>query len=331
MIHTIETRLKLNETQELLVDSCVVLWSSYYRKTWKLWNNQQLKENEIYHELMNLNLFTSRQVGSLINKVKTEHAKIKELSKSQLKQQKAKFLNIEKFIATEQKNILKIYDEISNLKLKLKNDSSIKDKSILKESKSHLYERISKLNYSIKKKNLVLFNKKIKLRRLKRSIHILEQRIKFNKFKLCFGSLQLLKQRPGSFSDTFRLTKEQNKYKNKNININLAAWEKDWDLARNNIWISIGDKNKPQGNAEIQYDPQTKILKLRLTEQTANERLKEISQQVNIPYEDLCICEAMAISEDNEILSWNEKIVFNLKTREVYNPEYQFWYAKNIN
>ena len=34
MIHTIETRLKLNETQELLVDSCVVLWSRYYRKTW---------------------------------------------------------------------------------------------------------------------------------------------------------------------------------------------------------------------------------------------------------------------------------------------------------
>ena len=34
MIHTIETRLKLNETQELLVNSCVVLWSTYYRKTW---------------------------------------------------------------------------------------------------------------------------------------------------------------------------------------------------------------------------------------------------------------------------------------------------------
>ena len=34
MIHTIETRLKLNETQELMIDSCVVLWSTYYRKTW---------------------------------------------------------------------------------------------------------------------------------------------------------------------------------------------------------------------------------------------------------------------------------------------------------
>ena len=287
MIHTIETRLKLNTTQELLIDSCVVLWSTYYRKTWKLWNNQQLKENEIYQQLMGLNLFTSRQIGSLMNKVKTEHAKIKELSKSQLKQQKAKFLNIEKFIATEQKNILKIYDEISNLKLKLKNDSSIKDKSIFKEPKNKIHERITKLNCSIKKKNLILFNKKIKLKRLERSIKVLEQRIKFNKFKLCFGSSQLLKQRPGSFSDQFRLTKEQNKYKNKEFNLNLSQWEKDWDLARNNIWISIGDKNKPQGNAEIQYDPQTKILKLRLTEKAANERLKEISQQVNIPYEEL--------------------------------------------
>mgnify|MGYP000267016941 CR=1 FL=1 len=135
MIHTIETRLKLNETQELLVDSCVVLWSSYYRKTWKLWNNQQLKENEIYHELMNLSLFTSRQIGSLINKVKTEHAKIKELSKSQLKQQKAKLLNITKFIAAEEKNIIELKKGIIeqgmyirlNGKLELATESNLKD------------------------------------------------------------------------------------------------------------------------------------------------------------------------------------------------------------
>lgn len=39
-------------------------------------------------------------------------------------------------------------------------------------------------------------------------------------------------------------------------------------------------------------------------------------QKIIFADDDLCICEAMAISEDNEILSWNEKIVFNLKTRE---------------
>ncbi|MGYP003422377697 len=96
MIHTIETRLKINTTQEDILDSCVVLWSTYYRKTWKLWNNQQLTEAAIYHHLMGLDLFTSRQVGSLINKVKTEHAKTKELSKTQLKQKKLKITIIAK-------------------------------------------------------------------------------------------------------------------------------------------------------------------------------------------------------------------------------------------
>ena len=51
MIHTIETRLKLNETQELLVDSCVVLWSSYYRKTWN--RNSWYKNFMKYIKTMN--------------------------------------------------------------------------------------------------------------------------------------------------------------------------------------------------------------------------------------------------------------------------------------
>ena len=118
MIHTIETRLNINTTQEDILDSCVVLWSTYYRKTWKLWNNQQLTETAIYHQLMGLNLFTSAQVSSLINKVKTEHVKIKELSKTQLKQKKTKLTHIAKFIQKEQANIQRFHDEIINLKIK---------------------------------------------------------------------------------------------------------------------------------------------------------------------------------------------------------------------
>ena len=63
-------------------------------------------------------------------------------------------LNITKFIATEEKNILKIYDEINNLKLKLKNYHNT-TKAIFKEPKNKIHERISKLNHSIKK-NMVL-------------------------------------------------------------------------------------------------------------------------------------------------------------------------------
>ena len=157
MIHTIETRLNINTTQENILDSCVVLWSTYYRKTWKLWNNQQLTETAIYHQLMGLNLFTAAQVSSLINKVKTEHAKIKELTKTQLKQKKTKLTNIAKFIKKEQSNIQRFHDEINNLKIKLKNYNASK----IKEPKENIHERITKLTHYIQKKSLVLYQKKI--------------------------------------------------------------------------------------------------------------------------------------------------------------------------
>jgi len=50
-----------------------------------MFNNLHLEENVIWHNLMNTNLFTSHQVDSLINKVKSEHNKIKALTKSQFK------------------------------------------------------------------------------------------------------------------------------------------------------------------------------------------------------------------------------------------------------
>jgi hypothetical protein len=107
MISTIETRLKLDDKQELTVNSCLVLWSEYYRKTWVMFNNKHLSESDIYHQLINSNLFTSNQVSSLINKVKTEHGKFKELTKTQLKQHISKLDNITKFINKESKLIQK--------------------------------------------------------------------------------------------------------------------------------------------------------------------------------------------------------------------------------
>ena len=66
MISTIETRLKLDDKQELIINSCLSLWSIYYRKTWVMFNNKYLSESDIYHQLINSNLFTSNQVNSLM-------------------------------------------------------------------------------------------------------------------------------------------------------------------------------------------------------------------------------------------------------------------------
>ncbi len=265
MINTIETRLLLNKTQESEIDSCVVLWSKIYRQVWKLYNNQKLSETDIYHQIKSLNLLTSEQIGSIINKVKTEHSKIKELTKSQLKQKKSKLEHINKFITKEQKIIDKYNKEIVKLK----------------SAKTLDYPKISKLNNSIKKKQLILSNKKIKVNRLTKSINLIQQRIETNTFKLCFGSSDLLKQRPGNHTDKFRLNSNQKVYNN------LSDWKKDWDLARNNIWYSVGRASKPQGNAEIQYYPTDKKLRLRLTEQVAYSRLKNIALEVGLNFEDL--------------------------------------------
>ena len=124
MINTIETRLKLDLTQELDINSCVSLWSEFYRKTWVMFNNLHLEENVIWHNLMNTNLFTSHQVDSLINKVKSEHNKIKALTKSQLKIHKAKLDNINKFINKEDKLIAKLNKDIIKLKSAKKIDYS---------------------------------------------------------------------------------------------------------------------------------------------------------------------------------------------------------------
>lgn len=63
-----------------------------------------------------------------------------------------------------------------------------------------------------------------------------------------------------------------------------------------------------------------------------DDRGKQHEQLVStkILYEDndLCICEALLIDINNEILKEKEKIVFNVHTHEVYNPEYQFWCAE---
>jgi IS605 OrfB family transposase len=290
MINTIETRLRLNMAEEFAINSCVELWSWGYRKTWRLWNNYKLNENEIYSKLINLNLFTSYQIKSLISKVKAEHSKIKELTKSQCKQHQSKLNNINKFISKESK-IIEQYN---------------KDLSKLKSDKKLNYSKIADLSNSIKKKQLVLDQKQRKSQKLAKTINLLHARVKSNTFKLCFGSSSLLSKRPGKYLDKFRLTDNQKVYDN------LEDWKFDWNLSRNNVWISIGDKTKPQGNAEIQYYPSENKLRLRVTEQVYLNRLKDISEQTNIPFEDL---------NDNSII---KNGTYRMKARfiEIKNVEF---------
>ena len=283
MINTIESRLNLDNQSELtsLIDSSIITWSQYFHKTWALLNRLQKSEQDIYHILSKTNDLTSYQIKSLINKVQTEHAKIKELTKTQLKQKQNKLSYIEEFIKKEQKLIVQNKDKIIKLKQSLFKFKLKDNVSKLKET----HNKINQLTLSNKKKQFTVEQKLIKVNYLKKSISLLETRIKHNNFKLCFGSSELFKQHPKHSSNKHRLNQNQQVYKNNEKDIKL--WTEDWNLSRYNQLFSIGSKEKPQGNAEIQYYPETKILRIRLVEKVYLERLNKLAQELNIHFEEL--------------------------------------------
>lgn len=56
----------------------------------------------------------------------------------------------------------------------------------------------------------------------------------------------------------------------------VSAWRKDWSEQREYFRYSVGAARCPYGNAEIQYVPSTSIVRIRLTDHLANERLAQL-------------------------------------------------------
>lgn len=84
---------------------------------------------------MNLQNFTSHQVKSLINKTTGEYSKIRELTKTQLKQKQSKVLAVKGFIESEQKKIKNKEKDILKFKSNL---TKIKTKITLQKEKEEL-------------------------------------------------------------------------------------------------------------------------------------------------------------------------------------------------
>ena len=247
MITTIETRLWLDESQTSLLDACMQTWSQAYRQTWSYYNRQQLSEKDIYQKLSQTTNFTSHQIGSLIHKVKAEHMKLKGLTKQQLKQTHAKIDQVQTFILKQHKNL-----------------TSPKSSAA-----------------KIQAAKLLTIQKNKKLNRLYRSSKVLQKRIDTNTFKLCFGSSTLFKQQPDHFTKRFRLSPQQKAYTSQ------EEWRTDWVLSRQNIILSVGHQTAFFGNKELQYNPETQELRVRVTENVYRQRLQEKASAMGLRFKDL--------------------------------------------
>jgi hypothetical protein len=84
-----------------------------------------------------------------------------------------------------------------------------------------------------------------------------------DRLSLCFGSKRLLAQRPSEHNaESTPFT-------------SLADWQASWAEARDGQWWSIGHTDQPSGNPEVQWLPDTKQLRIRLTDKAAHQRMDE--------------------------------------------------------
>ena len=125
------------------------------------------------------------------------------------------------------------------------------------------------IKIKIDEKYIIL--KKESLRLKEQKLENLTKRIKKNKVKICFGSRKLFKQNP--------------KINQGSIYEKYEDWRQEWNLRRNNSTTSIGEKAKPNGNPEIQWQPTDSVIRIRLTNAQAKVRMKDLSKATGLDVE----------------------------------------------
>jgi IS605 OrfB family transposase len=259
LLSTFEARFDATpEVSELLAQNASH-WSWSLRKAWSMRYRQGLNERSAYAELCNLG-FTSKQVGSILIAVDMRYKAIKELKEYEFKNLELAIEKRTQAISTKNRKIESLTKRISKLrtqrnKLAPKNgkERSAKYRSVL----ASLRDAESDLQFCknwVDQKSRALDAKKGKLATL-------EKVIESGRFSLCFGSSKLLAQRPvlhNADSSPFE---------------SIESWQMAWNDARQSQWWSVGATDRPCGNPEVQWLPETKQLRIRLTDKVAHARM----------------------------------------------------------
>lgn len=261
MQHTFEARIPADAELDTLLANNAAHWSRGLRVAWSLLYRRKLTEPQAYAELMRLD-FTSHQVGSLLMSAQMRHASMLEVKKSELKQLELSISQRERAISDKLKKIASLEKRRDKLRTKRAGWAAKPGKQRTKrylEVLRKLRKIQAELHFChnwVKQKQSVLRDKRGKAAKLLRAISA-------GHVSLCFGSKKLLAQRPCAASaDTTPFESEE-------------AWRTEWTAARDSQWWSVGHAKKPQGNAEVQWLPESNQLRIRLTDQLAHQRMDE--------------------------------------------------------
>lgn len=185
-VFTITTELKLNRKYNQLVSKYIsdyiglfnkIQRLTFYRiKNYYIKNGKiTLKDRNIIHSQLKeeFNL-TSRAIDSILSNMLCRHSSIKELKKFEIKSLKRKILNIEK-------ELNKLKDERTLQRINLNNNSKDFNFTKYKNLKTKIYWKQNRLN-----------TKKQKMKNL-------EKEIETGKYKVCFGTKELLQKNYSEF------------------------------------------------------------------------------------------------------------------------------------
>lgn len=260
MLHTFETRLTVDPALDALLASNAKHWAFGMRKAWVLLYRWGLTKPQAYNELCKLG-FTSHQADSLLKSAEMKHASLLELKKLEVRQLQLAIVKREASVHEKARKVVALRKRQNKLRAKRDKFAPTGGKDRTKRYREALRvlrevdaELAFCLNWMTQKKR-VLRDKQDKLARVKAVLA-------GGRMSVCFGSKKLLAQRPGPHNPDSPFQ-------------TLEAWQLAWSDVRDGQWWSVGRSAEESGNSEIRWLPQTKQLRIRLTDRLAHERMDE--------------------------------------------------------
>jgi hypothetical protein len=261
MFHTFETRCSIDPVLDALLTENAQHWSWGLRKAWSFLYRQGLSRAQAYAELKKLE-FTSKQVESLLTMAEMKHTALVEGAKYQLRQLELAIYKRERALTEKRKKIRSLEKRQTAL-------HKMREAYVPKPGKERT-KRYLQVLATLRDVNSELAfcrnwarQKERVLRDKRGSLERQRDDLAAGRLTLCFGSRRLLAQRPSEHNtDTTPFE-------------SLQDWQAVWSEARDGQWWAIGHADKPSGNSEAQWLPETKQLRIRLTDKVAHRLMDE--------------------------------------------------------
>lgn len=259
MLHTFEARIPVTPEQDQLLAAQAAQWSRAMRQAWVLLTRGGLSKTQAYPCIKAMGL-TSHQAGCAIESAQMRLDALQELKKVEKRQLELSIEQRERAVRDKERKIASL--EKRQAALRIKRDAyapkpgRARTKRYLEVLRKlrELRDEMAFCHNWVRQKGRVLSEKRTKLSPPNADTAACH-------YRLCFGSKKLLRQRPTEHNaETTPFA-------------TLQAWQAQWRNARDGQWWSIGHTDKPRGNKEVQWLPETGQLRIRLTDDLAHARM----------------------------------------------------------